>query len=51
MTTLPLAFVATELCLMAIFIKLYYSVRDWPYAFAASATVGAATVGVVRAIP
>jgi len=51
MTTLPLAFVATELCLIAIFIKFYYSVRTWPFAFAAAVVVEAAIVCVVRAFP
>jgi hypothetical protein len=51
MTILPLAFIATELCLVAIFIKFYYSVRNWPCAFAAAAAVGAAIAGVMRALP
>lgn len=51
MKTLPLTFIATELCLVAVFIKFYYSVRSWPCAFAASAAVGAAIFGVAHAIP
>jgi hypothetical protein len=51
MRTLPPAFIVTKLCLVAIFIKFYYSVRNCPCAFAASAAVGAAIADVVRAIP
>lgn len=51
MTTFQLAFTATELRLVAVFINFYYSVRNWPSAFAASAAVCAAIAGVVRAIP
>lgn len=51
MMTLHPGFIAAELCPVAIFIKFYYSVRNWPCAFPASAALGAAIAGIVHAIP